>query len=56
MENYVYNGKFSGNISIVGRTECGKTTFMQELALNNTFDKLKKTEWAQVLNLVRREK
>ena len=45
MENYVYNGKFSGNILIVGRTECGKTTFMQKLTLNNFFGKLKKTEW-----------
>ena len=44
MENYVCNGKFSGNILIVGRTECGKTTFMQKLALNNFFGKLKKTE------------
>ena len=45
MENYAYNGKLSGNILIVGRTECGKTTFMQKLALNNFFGKLKKTEW-----------
>ena len=56
MENYVYNGKFSGNIFIVGRTECGKTTFMQKLALNNFFGKLKKQNGSQVLNLVRREK
>ena len=25
MESNVYNGKFNGNIMIVGRTECGKT-------------------------------
>ena len=45
MENYIYSGKFSGNILIVGQTECGKTTFMQKLALNNFFGKLKKTQW-----------
>ena len=37
MENYIYNGKFTGNILIVGRTECGKTTAVQKLALNNFF-------------------
>ena len=51
MENYIYNGKFSGNILIVGRTECGKTTFMQKLALNNFFVKLKKTEWVSGIEL-----
>ena len=51
MENYVYNGKFSGNILIVGRTECEKTTFIQKLALNNFFGKLKKTEWVSGIEL-----
>ena len=51
MENYVYNAKFSGNILIVGRTECGKTTFMQKLVLNNFFGKLKKTEWVSGIEL-----
>ena len=51
MENYVYNGKFSGNILIVGRTECGKTTFMQKLALNNFFGNLKKAEWVSGIRL-----
>ena len=26
---YTYDGKFEGNILIVGRTGCGKTTFVQ---------------------------
>ena len=26
---YVYDGKFSGNILVVGRTGCGKTAFVQ---------------------------
>ena len=51
MENYVSDGKFSGNILIVGQTECGKTTFMQKSALNNFFDKLKKTEWVSGIEL-----
>ena len=51
MENYIYSGKFSGNILIVGRTECGKTTFMQKLALNNFFGKVKKTEWVLGIEL-----
>ena len=44
MENYVYDGKFSGNILIVGRTECDKTTFVQKLALSNFFGELKKVK------------
>ena len=51
MKNYIYNEKFSGNVLIVGRTECGKTTFMQKLALNNFFSKLKKTEWVSGIEL-----
>ena len=33
MESNVYNGKFNGNILIVGRTECGKTYVTQKLAI-----------------------
>ena len=51
MENYIYNGKFSGNILIVGWTECRKTTFMQKLALNNFFGNLKKAEWVSGIEL-----
>ena len=36
-----YNGQFRGNILIVGRTGCGKTTF---LGLNNFFGNIIKTE------------
>ena len=28
---YTYDGKFEGNILIVGRTACGKTTSVQNL-------------------------
>ena len=37
MQNYVYGGKFSGNILIVGRIGCGKTYFTQKLAINRCF-------------------
>ena len=41
MQNYVYDGMFSGNILIVGRTAFGKTYFTQKLDLNNYFGELK---------------
>ena len=28
---YIYDGKFSGNILVLGRTDCGKTSFVQKL-------------------------
>ena len=34
---YTYNGKFEGNILIVGRTGCGKTTSIQELGKTKLF-------------------
>ena len=41
----VYNGQFYGNILVVGRTNCGKTTFIEKLGLNNFFGDIIKTEW-----------
>ena len=37
MDEYTYDGKFEGNVLIVGRTGCGKTTFIQKLAQNKMF-------------------
>ena len=54
MENYIYNGKFTGSILIVGRTECGKTTFVPKLALNNFFGELKKVKWVSGIRLSKR--
>ena len=51
MESNVYHEKFSGNILIVGRTECGKTTLVQKLALNNFFGDLKKVKWVSGIRL-----
>ena len=31
IHTYTYNGKFEGNILVVGRTGCGKTTFVQNV-------------------------
>ena len=53
MESNIYNGKFNGNILIVGRTKCGKTYFTQKLAINNFFGKLKKAEWVSYIILTR---
>ena len=41
----IYNGEFYGNILVVGRTGCGKTTFLEKLGLNNSFGSIIKTEW-----------
>ena len=52
-ENTVYDGKFIGNILVVGRTECGKTSFVQRLALNNFFGELKKVKWVSGIYLTK---
>ena len=41
----IYHGQFMGNILIVGRTNCGKTMFIEKLGLNNFFGNIVKTEW-----------
>ena len=37
MEEYSYDGQFVGNILVVGRTGCDKTTFIKKLAKNRLF-------------------
>ena len=37
MEEYSYDGQFIGNTLVVGRTGCGKTTFIKKLARNKLF-------------------
>ena len=51
MENAIYNGQFIGNILILGRTECGKTTFIQNLAINDFFGELKIVKWVSGIRL-----
>ena len=41
----IYNGQFLGNILVVDRISCGKTTFIKKLGLNNFFGNNVKTEW-----------
>ena len=43
--NYSYDGKFEGNILVVGRTGCGKTTFIQNLDKNKLFRDIKEVYW-----------
>ena len=44
-ENCQYDTKFTDNILVVGQTGCGKTTFVQNLAQNKMFSKLKSVNW-----------
>ena len=34
-QNDIYDGQFGGNIIIIDKTRCGKTYFMQTLAINS---------------------
>ena len=38
----IYNGQFSGNVLVVGKTGCGKTYFLQKLGPNKFFGNLVK--------------
>ena len=40
----IYDGQFRGNILVVGKTGFVKTYFIQQLALNNFFSNIAKTE------------
>ena len=51
MENSTYDGKFIGNILVLGRTECGKTTFIQNLGINNFFGDLNIVKWVSGIRL-----
>ena len=43
--NSIYHGQFYGNVLVVGRTGCGKTTFLEKLGLNNFFSDILNTGW-----------
>ena len=47
----IYDGQFRGNILVVGKTECGKTYFLQKLRLNKFFGKLVKTKWVTSIEI-----
>ena len=48
--NYSYDAKSEGNISIVGRTGYGKTTFVQNLGKNKMFGEIKEVIWVSKKN------
>ena len=48
---YIYDGKFSGNVLVLGRTDCGKTSFVQKLALYDFFGNLKNAKWISGIQL-----
>ena len=48
---YNYDGKFEGNIVMVGRTGCGKTTFVQNLGENNLFGEISEVYWVLKITL-----
>ena len=48
---YIYDGRFKGNILVLGRTECGKTSFVQRFALYDFFGKLKNAKWVSGIRL-----
>lgn len=46
MEKYVFDEKFEKNILIVRmrKIDCGKTSFVQKIGVNNLFSTLKKAK------------
>ena len=53
---YTYDGRFRGNILVVGRTGCGQTGFVQKLAVNRFFGDIIKAEWVSYVKLDNQEK
>ena len=51
--NYSFDAKFEGNILVVGRTGCGKTTFVQNLGKNKMFGEIKEVTWLSKIPLSR---
>ena len=41
----IYDGQFRGNILVLGRTDSGKTYYIQQLALNGILGTIEKTHW-----------
>ena len=51
-----FDGKFEGNILIVGRTRCGKTTFVQNLGKNKLFGNITTVYWISKISLWRKRR
>ena len=52
----MYDGKWEGNILIIGRTWCRKTTFVQNLAKNKLFGDKKRYIGYLKLNFLKTER
>ena len=52
----IYDGEFTGNILVVGKTGCRKTTFLEKLGIHNVFGNLGKTEWISGIDIDKKEK
>ena len=48
---YSFDGTFEGNILIVGRTRCGKTTFVKNLGKNKLFGDILTVYWISKISL-----
>ena len=47
----IYDGQFRGNVLVVGKIGCEKTTSLQKLGINNFFGKILKTEWISGIDI-----
>ena len=47
----IYNGQFSGNVLVLGKTGCWKATFLEKLGRNIFFGNLVKTEWISGIDI-----
>ena len=52
----IYDGQSRGNILVVDRTSCGKTTFLEKLGLNTFFGEIIKTEWVSGIDIDKKER
>ena len=51
MKTFVYDGKFEGNILVVGKAGCRKNYFVQRLVANNISGEFQKVEWVSQIKL-----
>ena len=51
IHTYTYNGKFEGNILVVERIGCGKTTFVQNVGKKKLFGDIKEVYWISKIEL-----
>ena len=47
----IHDSQFRGNVLVVGKTGCGKTTFLQKLGLYIFFGKIVKTKWVSGIEI-----